>query len=211
MPLSNVLYNPTPETVEINWHRGVKIKLAPDEHVEISTEQMDDFRPGKPGSEEVQTLMHYKGVFLFDPERDYDVQALEALQESHRAKNAQYRDSVGSLRRERAAQGIAEDEAAFEEILNQMGLNALKAKIDAIKSRIDFYKEVVGEKKDRKSRTHQFDPEKTLFLVEGPPREFPSKAAKQLFKRENPELVSGDPAEPNPPVEESQNVVESTD
>lgn len=187
--------NPTPEEQEIKWHKGVVITIPSDGHVDLSVEQMDDFRPGKPGSEEVQGLMDHKGVFLFDSDIDYDVQALEALKKCYKSHQNRYNDSVQSLRRERAAQGISESDDSFDEILRQLGLINLSVRIEVIKKRVNFYEKVVGEKQEQLTRTNQMDPERTLFLVSGLPREFPSRAAKQLFKEEHSDMIAGDPAE----------------
>ena len=45
------LRNPTPFDVKIPYERGVYINIPSDGEVELSMEQLDDFRPGKPGSE----------------------------------------------------------------------------------------------------------------------------------------------------------------
>jgi hypothetical protein len=193
--LSNRLCNPTSEAVEIKWHRGIVITIQPDSFVDLAVEQMDDFRPGKPGSEEVQMLMDGYGIFLMDSDVDYDTQALNALERCHRSNNGMYRERINDLKRSRSAAGIKEDDETFEENLRQMGLVSLKKKVDALDNRVKFYKKVVSEKKETKSRSGQLDPERTLFLTEGPPKEFPSKASKALFKLEHPELVRGDPAE----------------
>jgi len=206
MPLSNRLCNPTPEAIKINWHKGVVIRVAPGSHTDLTVEQMDDFRPGKPGSEEVQTLMRYHGVFLLDSDKDYDVQALASLNDARKSKESQYKESMASIRRERAAQGVNEDDATFAEVTRQLGLDKLKNRVDKLQEWIKYYGKVVESKKATLSQTSQLDPEKTLFLTDGPPREFPSVAAKALFKLEYPELVSGDPAETTKetPSEESQ-------
>ncbi len=195
LALSTKLCNPTPIDVEIKWHKGIIIEIKSDSNVDLDVEQMDDFRPGKPGSEEVIGMMTYHGIFLYDPDLDYDSQALQSLKSCYNAKNAQLRESLSSLRRQRAAEGVTEDAESFEEIKAQMGLNGLETKVGDLKRRVKYYEGIVSEKGDQKSRTGQLDPEKTLFLSDGAPREFPSKAAKNLFKLEYPDQVVGDPAE----------------
>lgn len=195
MPLSNRLCNATGEPAEIPWHAGIVIIVPPDAHVDLTVEQMDDFRGGKAGSEEVSNTMRHKGVFLYDSDRDYDMQALDTLRELYTAKNNQVRESVQTLRRERAAQGVTETEESFEEIMRAQGLAQLQDRVEKIKQRIKFFEGIVEGKEEKLATTNQLDPERTLFLKEGPPREFPSKASKALFKIEHPEMVAGDPAD----------------
>ncbi len=194
MPLSNRLFNPTPFDESIPWHKGIVIKIKSGQSVDLEVDQMDDFRPGKPGSEEALNLLVGKGLFLRDTDVDYDIQALDALQQCHKAKNDQFKERVRSYRSDRAAAGIKEDIEVEEENLRTLGLAQLEERIKKIAEHVTFYKKIVEAKKEEVSRTGQMNPELTLFMVDGPPREFPSKAAKALFKQEKAELVAGDPA-----------------
>jgi len=194
MPLSNRLFNPTPYDESIPWHKGIVIKIKSGQFFDLEVDQMDDFRPGKPGSEEVQNLLVGKGLFLRDTDVDYDIQALEALQKCHRSQNSMLKERVQSYRRGRAEIGITEDKENEEENFRTLGLSQLEERINKIAEHVKFYKKIVEAKKEEVSRTGQMNPELTLFMVDGPPREFPSKAAKALFKQEKPELVAGDPA-----------------
>lgn len=194
MPLSSRLYNPTPFDESIPWHKGIIIKIKSGQFADLEPDQYNDFRPGQPGSEENQNLLIHKGLFLQDTDIDYDIQALETLQRCHKAQNDQFKERVRSYRSDRAAAGIKEEIEVEEENLRTLGLAQLEERIKKIAEHVQFYKKIVEAKKEEVSRTGQMNPELTLFMVDGPPREFPSKAAKALFKQEKPELVAGDPA-----------------
>lgn len=193
--LSNRLCNPTGDDIEFQWHCGIMITIPSDATVEVTKEQMDDFIPNTPGAEEVQLSLQYKGLFLLDGDRDYDVQALESLKAAYAAKNNQFRESVSSLRRSRSAAGITDDDESFKENLRQLGLDALEKRVEDLQERVSYFDTVCRSKAADRSRSGQLDPLKTLYLHEGPPREFPSEAAKAFFKQKNPDLVSGDPAD----------------
>ena len=193
-PLSNRLYNPTPYNESIPWHKGIVIKIKSGQFVDLEVDQMDDFRPGKPGSEEAQNLLTHKGLFLRDTDIDYDIQALSALKDCHRAKNDQLKERIRSYRSDRAAAGIKEEPETEEENLRTLGLAQFENRIKKISEHVKFFEKIVDAKKEEISRTGQMNPELTLFMVDGPPREFPSRAAKALFKQDKPELVAGDPA-----------------
>tara|TARA_R110000765_G_C18902712_1_gene604220 strand:+ start:199 stop:756 length:558 start_codon:yes stop_codon:yes gene_type:complete len=148
--------------------------------------QLDDFRPGKPGSPEVRGVLDYHGLFLLDPDRPYNNQALEALQRSHKAKKSQYDAVIKNLRSSRAATGVAHDDSAFDETLIQLGYAELARKIGVLKLAISKFQDAVDAVKEATSRT-QLDPKRTVFTME-PPREFPSVAAMEFFLDQNAEI-----------------------
>lgn len=180
------LCNPTPFFVELPWHRGIDIPIPPFGDAEITMQQMDDFRPGKPGSENVRSVLDFHGLFLYDVDRPYDNQALEALKRSHKAKKSQYDEAVKNLRVQRAQAGIAPQEAAFEENLRQLGYFRLHEEIEKLEKAIEKFKTAVGEGPERSTRP-QFDPDRTVMVMD-PPRQFPSVAAMEFYLEENPEI-----------------------
>jgi len=183
--VQNRLCNSTPFPVKINWHAGINIIVPSDNYVDLTIEQMDDFREGKPGSEAVREVMHHSGIFLRDADRTYESQALEAIKLSLRSKKSQYDGVVNNLRRSRAQNGITENAEAFEEILASMGYVALRGEIELLQSRSKFLSQHVEV---AEAVVHQsFDPERTLVFLD-PPREFPSVVAMQMFLNENPDM-----------------------
>jgi hypothetical protein len=146
--------------------------------------QMHDFKPGQPGSENVLSLLDYHGLFLFDVDRPYDNQALEALTRCWKAKKFQYDEAVSRLHRQRTSQGIAENNEVLEEVLEQMGLTRIRDMVKILKEQIDKYTKIINE--DRVVAT-QLDPQRTVYVLE-PPREFPSVAAMEFFLEQNAEV-----------------------
>lgn len=180
MNLSNRLCNPTPFTVEIRWHAGIEIKIEPDSYVDLDVNQMDDFRDGKPGSEEVQLTMRQLGIFLRDADRSYEAQSLEAIQGAIGAKEARYNEVVQNLRKTRAAQGINDNVEAFDETLRHMGVARLKEDIEVLKKRADFLQPHVVAEEQKVAIHQQLDPHRTLVFLD-PPKVFPTKLALQMF------------------------------
>lgn len=178
--ISNTLCNPTPFEVKINWHQGINILLKPDDEVELTVEQMDDFRDGKPGYEAVRMEMDHEGVFLRDPTRTYESQALVSLRASLRSKKSQYDDAVSHLRRRRAAEGISENQEALDEIIRQQGYSTLQKKIELLRHRIDFLGREVEEDFERPVH-EEFDPDTTVILPDGTFKKFQSKVALAMF------------------------------
>ena len=197
MAVSNRLCNSTPFWAEIPWDKGIVIKVAPDGMTELPYNQMEDFIESKPGYEGVKEIIDTLGLFIHDPSRDYDEQALTALRSCIKMRKEQFNASLGELRRGRAAQGITESDDAMNENLRSLGLLAFREKTEELEAREKRYRKLVGEKPEaeqRKAKT--FNPELTLILTSGMPREFPSKTAKALFAMEHPEDVQSDPAKP---------------
>lgn len=180
--ISNTLCNPTPFDVKIDWHQGIAITIPADGSIDLSgqlgVEQMDDFRDGKPGSEAVKEIMNHYGIFLRDFSRTYESQALDGLSASIRSKESMYNEFVNTHRKNRAQQGISENEEAFEEILRQYGYTKLREEIGLLKSRVNFLRKSIGD--EPAAVREKLDPERTLMFTD-PPRVFASKMALQMF------------------------------
>lgn len=189
MGLSGRLCNSTPWDVAIPWHK-TKIRIAGDGHFELHPQQVDDFRPGKPGSEEVRRMLNFYGCFLFDTDRSFDVQIYEALQACLAAKKERYRDFVGNLRNERikAGQSNVLDED-LEGVIQMQGYGAIREQIETMERRIAKLKTILEDTGELGRRTSpKYDPERTCFGTT-PPREFQTKLALELFLDENPEAA----------------------
>jgi hypothetical protein len=208
MAYSSKLCNPTPFDVKLPWDRGVNIKIPAFGTADLNMQQMDDFRPGKPGTAAVKQVLDYHGLFLMDTDRPYDNQALDGLRRSRLAKKAQYDSATKNIRDRRAATGIAPNEEALEETLHQMGYVQLKQKIDILEKAVAEFQKVVGDQPERNQR-YQLDPKRTVFVLD-PPREFPSVAAMEFFLSQNPDIkasqeafhaqASGESTAPSEPV-----------
>ena len=182
------LCNPTPFHVMFEWSAGIRIRIEPFGEKDLTMAQMDDFRPGKPGSAAVQAVLDTFGIFLLDIDRPYDNQALDALRRSHGAKKAQYDAAHRNLVSSRAAAGVAPDEDALEETLKQMGLVRLRGEVDVLAKAVESFTKVVASN-DAASTRAQFDPKRTVFVTD-PPREFPSVAAMDFFLDQNPSVAT---------------------
>ncbi len=180
------LCNPTPFAIKLPWDRGVKIMIEAFGSAELTMQQMDDFRPGKPGSADVKSTLDYYGLFLLDSDRPYDNQAVEALRRSHDAKKAQYTAAVRNITDRRAAAGVAPNEDALAETIDQMGYKELDRKIQILKQAVETFKDAIGDTPEQNLRV-QLDPARTVFVMD-PPREFPSVAAMEFFLKQNDEI-----------------------
>jgi len=178
--------NPTLWEVKINFERGVVLRIPALGSLDLSMQQMDDFRPGKPGSENVLSYLDYHGAFLLDGDRPYDHQALEALKKAYAARKSQYDQVVQNAMSMRAAQGINPDPSALEETLRQQGYVRFREHLDTIREQIQKLEAVVADNPERTVRA-RFDPTRTVFVLE-PPREFPSVAAMEFFLEKNPDI-----------------------
>lgn len=178
--VSNRLCNPTPFLVTWPYDKGVVLKIEPDGHLDLPVEVMDDFRPDKPGHEAVKVQMDQYGIFLKDPTRAYEDQAMESLTSAVESNESMYKDAYNNMRRRAAASGTY-DEEAFAETLEQMGYATLKVKVDTLKSRLAKYRELVTL--DERILRQQHDPERTLLFLD-PPKEFDSKIAMEIFLSE---------------------------
>jgi len=193
--LSNRLFNPTPFDVDIAWDKGVHIKIKADGHYDLTTQQLQDFQPGQPGSEAVQMLMNDHGIFLRDTDRTYEAQALECLRACRRSRNSHYEEATNNLRRSRAAAGIVDNPEALEETFRQLGLAGenngrlgLREQVQRIDARIKALEKEVATQKQTVA-SEKIDPDRTLIFTD-PPRTFETKFALQMFlsEPENKEL-----------------------
>jgi len=181
------LYNPTPWDEAIDWgNRGQSIRVPAFGHADINHEQMHDFRDNNPGAEGVLNYIEYFGIFLFDADRPYDNQALDALRKAQKARKQHYDQAVKNLLDRRSQQGIAPNPEAFEEHLRLLGLTNLREKVETLQALVKKLEESVGP--DRSARP-KLDPARTLFITD-PPREFPSVAAMEFFLERNPEVAA---------------------
>ncbi len=181
MNISNRLCNATPFNREWDYDKGIKIPVPANGFVDLDRRVMEDFMPDQPGAEAVQELMKHEGIFLRDPTRTYESQAVEALEACVASREAMYKDVHGNLRRRAAAQGTY-DEKAFTETLDNMGYTKLKEDTDVIKKRLKIYMRKLGD--STRPVHQQHDPEKTL-LWKNPPMEFESKVAMEVYLEEN--------------------------
>ena len=181
------LCNPTPFPVVFEWAAGIRIRIEPFGDFDLTMSQTDDYRPGKPGSAAVQAVLDTFGIFLLDIDRPYDNQALDALRRSHGAKKSQYDAAHRNLVSSRAAAGVAPDEDALEETLSQMGLVRLRGEINTLARAVKTLEKVVSAA-DTASTRSQFDPKRTVFVMDNP-REFPSVASMNFFLEENPKIA----------------------
>jgi hypothetical protein len=182
------LANPTPFDVEINYDRGIDLQIPAFGSTDLTLQQMDDFRPDKPGSETVQETTGFYGLFLMDTDRPYENQALEALKESHRRKSSMHREITQGHRDRAARQSLNIPEETFKQVEKQMGIDKLVEEIDALsKLIIKYEKIVVGD--DSTKKRHQLDPARTVFAL-NPPKEFDSVIAREFFLDANPEVAA---------------------
>lgn len=186
MAFAAKLMNPTPWEAVLDYDRGVRLRVAGFDSVPLTMNQMDDFRGDKPGSEAVDAVLDTFGLFLFDSDRPYDNQALEALKRMLNILSTRYRDADQRLRASHSAQGISTNEEAHTETMAQLGYKTVGEKIEVLKTQIKEYERVAGPS-ERNVRP-KLDPKRTVFVL-NPPREFPSVAAMEFFLRENAEIA----------------------
>lgn len=184
MNITNTLCNPTPWDVEWRWHAGIVLCVPGDGQLDLDVEVMDDFRLGKPGSEAVQTMMDSFGIFLRDPSRSYEVQALATLKACARDMRERLAASIDDIRAGRAAQGI-KDEDSFIEIKRRLGLTRLEERVEVLQDRIKFLESHVKEE-EVKPLHEQLDPSRTLLFLD-PPKVFSTPLAMEMFLNEHPE------------------------
>jgi len=150
---------------------------------------MDDFRPGKPGSEEVREQMEPYGLFLLDGNRGYDEQALNALQACLKKKEGQFRDFVDRLRDSRITAGSPITPEAMEEAKRRGGYDKFEKDIEVIRERVGIIKSVLAEEGIIGRVKEPLDPKRTCFASQ-PPRPFPSEVALRLFlSNQKPDFV----------------------
>ena len=182
MQTTNRLCNATGTEALINWHAGVNIRIPGDGYVDLDVAQADDFRPGKPGSEEIQLLMDSLGLFIRNPDLPFEAQALATLQRCLRAKRTQYTEAVNNIKARRAQQGIHDSEDALKEMLRQLNFDKLAIQIYSIEKRIKFLEQHLAPE-DRKPTRERIDPERTVPWT-NPPKRFETKLQCQMWLEE---------------------------
>ena len=170
MNVTNRLCNSTNKEVHINWHAGIDITVPSDGHVDLDVSEMDDFRPGKPGSEEVQLMMDSHGIFLRDIDVPFELQALECLKRSVRMNRTHYAEAVNNIKARRAQIGIPNDDSALEETLRQLNFTQLADRIKVMENRIRYYEKHLAPE-ERKPVREKLDPKRTVPWT-NPPKVF---------------------------------------
>jgi hypothetical protein len=170
----------------MDWDRGIVIRVEPFGTTDLSMQQMDDFRPGKPGTEAVRLEADYYGVFLLDTNRPYDNQAAEALRRAHASKKGQLDSMRKNIRDYAARAGVSMSDDALQELEDSIGITQIAEKVSSLASQLKKYAKLLEGSEDRNTQP-QYDPTRTVFVTE-PPREFPSVAAMEFFLDSNPEI-----------------------
>jgi len=190
MSISNKLCNPTPFDREVDYDRGIVIKVLAEGSTQLTVAQMADFQEGRPGSEEARLKLTTQGLFLYDNDREYDVQALEAIKICVKHLEGRFNEAVARLQDMHIAANLPSnpEDPAFQAKLRTMGLLRLQTETNKLKARQVLLEEAVGPQPDKfSSSTPKYDPERTCFVTD-PPHEFPSKTALKIFLSENPEI-----------------------
>lgn len=181
------MVNPTPFDVKIPYSRGIYIKVPSDGEAELSMEQLDDFRGGKPGSEETRKILQFEGVFLQDTDLSYDYQALNALRLAVKEREDRIKTFIDRTRNSRIAGGATVDEATMEDLIVNAGYGRMQDDVDKLKARIAHLRKVVNEDENRGAVRQTLDPKRTCFVI-NPPRQFPSETALAMFLDEHPDI-----------------------
>lgn len=201
MALITKLINPTPFNVEIPYEKGISINIPADGEVDLTMGQLDDFRPGKPGSEETRKLLNFEGVFLSDSDLSYDLQALQTLEACVRTRQERINTFIDRTKNSRLAGGASVDDTSMDEILESSGYARMQTNVNKLKDRIKTLQKVVSADERKGAVRQNLDPERTCFVI-NPPRQFPSKTALAMFLAENPKIAAKHEAflHPTPPV-----------
>jgi len=187
MAFAAKLMNPTPWDVQLAYEKGVVITIPAFGQVDITMAQFEDYRPGTAGEEAVYEILDTEGIFLFNTDRPYENQALETLQKTLKKREDLLNSKVKSYTDLAARQGLKLEPEQVHNVNEQLGVNMLKEKCATIKRFIGKYETVV--QKDTSRRRNVLDPERSVFVT-NPPREFPSKVAREFFLGENPEIAA---------------------
>ena len=180
------LMNPTPWDVKINYEKGIVITVPAFGQVDLTMGQFEDYRPNTPGAEAVYEILDTEGVFLFDTDRPYENQALDTLKRTLKKRMDLVNAKVKHYTDQAARQNLKFDDEGLKNIWRQLGVDTLREKCEAIERFIAKYEAVV--KKETSQRRNVLDPERTVFST-NPPREFPSKIAREFFLSENPTIA----------------------
>ena len=181
------MVNPTPFEVKIPYSRGIYIVVPADGDTDLSMEQLDDFRAGKPGSEETRKILQFEGVFLQDTDLSYDYQALVTLRAAVKERKDRIKTFIDRTRNSRIAGGATVDEATMEDLIQSAGYGRMQDDVDKLQARIDTLVSVVNEDEAKGTVRQTLDPNRTCFVI-NPPRQFPSVTALAMFLNENPKI-----------------------
>ena len=182
MALSNKLCNPTPFNVVIPYGRGESIHIPGYSVIELRNEQVDDFTPSKPGYANVREMLDSNGLFLMDPDRSYDAQALGAIRKSIKFKQDLYDAGVESVQNLIVSSGTQFSEDNFKKRMDRAGYSMLKGKLEVLREQESHFEKVVNpEELSETLRVKTYDPTRTVFPGNKPPIEFPSTAAMNFF------------------------------
>ena len=203
MALITKLVNPTPFEVKIPYEKGIYIVIPPDGDIDLSMQQLDDFRPGKPGSEETRKLLTFEGVFLQDSDLSYDYQALQTLRACVKDRMERVNTFIERNKTARLPQGAAIDDKTMEEIKESAGYARMERNADKLVARIKALEKVVNADENEGAVRQNLDPERTCFVI-NPPRQFPSKTALAMFLAENPDIAEKHEALVNPTVQDAE-------
>lgn len=185
MGLSGRLANATPFDAEIPYSR-IAIKIPADSHIELMPHQIDDFRPGKPGSEEIRKLLDWVGCFLYDTDRSYDEQMLQAINSCIKDREERYRDFITHQRNARISlQQTNISDEDLEPVVQASGYSKIRKSIEILRKRKATLEATL--KAHKSSNAPKYDTERTCFGIQ-PPREFATKLALKMFLDENPEI-----------------------
>ena len=187
MAYASKLVNPTPYPVDIPYERGIHLKLDPDSELILDQAQMEDFRPGKPGYEATRKLLEFEGVFLWDTDLSYEVQALTACRAAVRERADRVNNFIERTRNARIAGGATVDKATMDDLIVASGYNKMEKYIEVVKKRIKILEEIVNADSSRGRIHDTLDPKRTCFVIT-PPKQFPSETALKLFLEENPDI-----------------------
>ena len=186
--ITNRLCNPTPFLCDWQYDRGIHIKIEPDGFADLNAAQSEQFRNDVPGTESVRETMQMFGIFLRDLSVPYEVQAIKALKECIKFKDALYKDAERNLTNQAAAMGTYEPRA-FEQTLESLGYKRLQKEVEKLKKRLTFYESKVDKNILQRPMHKQYDPKRTLLFL-NPPKEFESEIAMEVFLEENPEIAT---------------------
>ena len=186
MGITSRLCNPTPWEVTLPWEPGRELVIPPDGFVELTHEQLLDFRPAQPGSDEVKKQTEFFGIFLFDSDISYDQQALDAVTRCADILEKEHQSRMLNVRNMRVAGGMTPDEDTMNDLERQMGLDGFRKKAVSLRERAKVYASAVEDADVRKKETIDFT---RTCLATNPPQEFASPTALTIFLSENPEIA----------------------
>jgi len=209
MAIVTKMINPTPFDVKIPYQLGVSIRIPADGEIDLTMQQLEDFAPGKPGSEETRKLLNFEGVFLQDTDLSYDVQALAALRACVRERADRVKNFVDRTRNARLAAGASVTDTELEELKESSGYGNMERNVQRLEARIKILEKTVNADANKGSVRQTLDPTRTCFVI-NPPRQFPSKTALLMFLEENPEIKAKHEAFTNPATTPTTTVTADT-